>query len=89
LDGRFGGLIMAAGAVGEFLPIVATAIFLSTKGVVLGLISLTVIAGIAALFTLVPRLVRQNKLVAITAQGEHAASQTTLRWTMLLLLPCW
>jgi len=89
LDGRFGGLIMAAGAVGEFLPIVATAIFLSTKGAVLGLISLTVIAGIAALFTLVPRLVRQNKLVAITAQGEHAASQTTLRWTMFLLLPCW
>jgi len=86
LDGRFGGLIMAAGAVGEFLPIVATAIFLSTKGAVLGLISLTVIAGIAALFTLVPRLVRQNKLVAITAQGEHAASQTTLRWTMFLLL---
>jgi Kef-type K+ transport system membrane component KefB len=85
LDGRFGGLIMAAGAVGEFLPIVATAIFLSTKGAVLGVISLTVIAGIAVLFTLVPRLVRQNKLVAITAEGEHATSQTTLRWTMFLL----
>jgi Kef-type K+ transport system membrane component KefB len=86
LDGRFGGLIMAAGAVGEFLPIVATAIFSSArKGAVLGLISLTVIAGIAVLFTLVPRLVRQNKLVAITAEGEHATSQTTLRWTMFLL----
>lgn len=85
LDGRFGGLMMAAGAVGEFLPIVATAIFLSTKGAVLGLISLTIIAGVAVLFTLVPRLVRHNKLAAITAKGEHATSQTTLRWTMFLL----
>ena len=32
LDGRFGGFIMAAGAVGEFLPIVAIAIFLSANG---------------------------------------------------------
>ena len=39
---------MAAGAVGEFLPIVAIAVFLSTKGAFLGLISLAVIAGVAA-----------------------------------------
>ena len=58
LEGRFGGFIMAAGAVGEFLPIVAVAIFLSAKGAFLGLVSLVVIAGIALLFTFVPRLVR-------------------------------
>ena len=43
LAGRFGALIMAAGAVGEFLPIVAVAIFLSANGAVLGLVSLVVI----------------------------------------------
>ena len=43
LGGRFGQCIMAAGAVGEFLPIVAVAIFLSAKGAFLGLISLAVI----------------------------------------------
>ena len=85
LEGHFGKLIMAGGAVGEFLPIVATAVFLSTKGAVLGLISLTLIGGVALLFTLVPRLVHNNKLAGINAKGEHATSQTTLRWTMFLL----
>jgi hypothetical protein len=45
LEGRFGGFIMAAGAVGEFLPIVAIAVFLSASGAFLGLVSLVVIAG--------------------------------------------
>jgi Kef-type K+ transport system membrane component KefB len=86
LDGRFGAFIMAAGAVGEFLPIVAVAIFLSANGALLGLISLVVIAGIALLFTLVPRLVRYERVRTIVAEGEHQTSQTTLRWTMFLLL---
>jgi Kef-type K+ transport system membrane component KefB len=85
LEGRFGGFIMAAGAVGEFLPIVAIAIFLSASGAFLGLISLVVIAGVALLLTFVPRLVRYNKLRRIVAEGEHATSQTTLRWTIFLL----
>ena len=37
LEGRFGAFIMAAGAVGEFLPIVAVAVFLSANGAFLGL----------------------------------------------------
>ena len=43
LEGRFGALIMAAGAVGEFLPIVAVAVFLSTQGAFLGLVLVLVI----------------------------------------------
>ena len=85
LDGPFGEFIMAAGAVGEFLPIVAVAIFLSANGAFLGLISLVVIGGVALLFTVVPRLVRHDKLDNILAEGEHATSQTTLRWTIFLL----
>ena len=85
LEGRFGGYIMAAGAVGEFLPIVAIAVFLSTTGAFLGLISLVVMGGIALLFTFVPRLVRNKRVAGILAAGEHATSQTTLRWTMFLL----
>ena len=85
LEGRFGGFIMAAGAVGEFLPIVAIAIFLSASGAFLGLISLVVIAGLALLLTFVPRLVRYQKIRRIVAEGEHATSQTTLRWTIFLL----
>jgi Kef-type K+ transport system membrane component KefB len=85
LEGRFGEFIMAAGAVGEFLPIVAVAIFLSANGAFLGLVSLVLIAGIALLFTFVPRLLRYNKIAAIMSEGEHATSQTTLRWTIFLL----
>jgi Kef-type K+ transport system membrane component KefB len=86
LDGRFGAFIMAAGAVGEFLPIVAVAVFLSANGAFLGLISLVVIAGIALMFAFFPRLVRYEKVRTIIAEGEHATSQTTLRWTLFLLL---
>ncbi len=85
LEGRFGAYIMAAGAVGEFLPIVAVAIFLSANGAFLGLLSLVVVAVIALLFSFVPRLVHHQKLTSIMAQGEHSTSQTTLRWTMFLL----
>ena len=85
LEGRFGAFVMAAGAVGEFLPIVAVAIFLSTQGVFLGLLSLVLIGGVALLLTFVPRLVRNEKIRGILSEGEHATSQTTLRWTMVLL----
>lgn len=85
LGGRFGKFIMAAGAVGEFLPIVAVAVFLGANGTFLGLISLVVIGAVALLFTLIPRLMRHNRLTVIVAEGEHATSQTTLRWTIFLL----
>jgi Kef-type K+ transport system membrane component KefB len=85
LEGRFGAFIMAAGAVGEFLPIVATAVFLSAQGAFLGLLSLVLIGGVALLLTLVPRLLRNEKIRGILSEGEHATSQTTLRWTMVLL----
>ena len=85
LEGRFGKFIMAAGAVGEFLPIVAVAIFLSAQGAFLGLLSLVLIAGVALLFTFVPRLIRNQKIRGILSEGEHETSQTSLRWTMVLL----
>ena len=85
LEGRFGAFIMAAGAVGEFLPIVAVAVFLSANGAFLGLLSLVVIGGIALLFTFVPRLARYEKIQGILSEGEHGTSQIRLRWTMVLL----
>jgi Kef-type K+ transport system membrane component KefB len=85
LEGRFGEFIMAAGAVGEFLPIVAVAVFLSANGAFLGLVSLVIIGGIALLLTVLPRLARHEKIQGILSKGEHATSQTTLRWTIVLL----
>ena len=85
LEGRFGAFIMASGAVGEFLPIVAVAIFLSASGAFLGLVSLVVIGALALLLTFIPGLVRHTKIRRIVSEGEHGTSQTTLRWTMVLL----
>lgn len=68
LEGRFGAFIMAAGAVGEFLPIVAVAVFLSTNGAFLGLVSLVLIGGIALLFTFIPRLARHQKVQQILSE---------------------
>ncbi|HTF41939.1 MAG TPA: cation:proton antiporter, partial [Propionibacteriaceae bacterium] len=85
LEGRFGAFIMAAGAVGEFLPIVAIALFLSAQGAFLGLVSLVVIAVVALLFTFVPRVIRNKKIRGILSEGENETSQTSLRWTIVLL----
>ena len=85
LGGRFGSYILAAGAVGEFLPIVAITIFLGASGSFVGLLSLLAMGALAGLFTVFPRLVHHQRLTRILAEGEHATSQTTLRWTVFLL----
>ena len=85
LGGPFGRYVLAAGAVGEFLPVVAIAIFLGSNGKFLGLISLCAVGAVALLLTLAPRLVR-GRVARIMREGEHATGQTTLRWTLALLL---
>jgi Kef-type K+ transport system membrane component KefB len=56
VSGRFGRYLLAAGAVGEFLPILAIAILLGANGKFIGLISLAAVGVIALLLTLAPRL---------------------------------
>lgn len=85
LGGAFGRCILAAGAVGEFLPVVAIAIFLGANGKFLGLISLCAVGVLALLLTWAPRLV-PGRVARIVREGEHATAQTTLRWTLALLL---
>jgi Kef-type K+ transport system membrane component KefB len=85
LGGRFGRFILPAGAVGEFLPIVAIAVFLSSQGRVLGLASLVVMLGVALLLAFLPRWTSRPGFVKISQAGEHSTSQTTLRITVCLL----
>jgi Kef-type K+ transport system membrane component KefB len=86
LGGRFGPYVLAAGAVGELFPVVAIAIFLGSHGEFLGLISLLAVGVIAGLLSQVPRLARGGPLQRIVTEGQHATAQTTLRWTVVLLL---
>lgn len=85
IGGRFGSFVMPAGAVGEFLPIVGIAIFLSANGKFLGLASLVAMLLVALLLTVLPRLTFLARFSSIASRGEHATSQTTLRMTLALL----
>ena len=85
LSGPLGRLIMPVGAVGEFLPIVGIAIFLGSRGRVYGLVSLVVMCVLALGLAWLPRLARVERFEAISQEGEHATSQTTLRLTVMLL----
>jgi len=85
LGGRFGHFILPAGAVGEFLPIVAIAIFLSAKGQFLGVVTLLVMLLVALVLAVLPRWVTRRSFVDISRAGENATSQTTLRITIALL----
>jgi Kef-type K+ transport system membrane component KefB len=82
----FGPYVMTAGAAGEIFPIAAMAIFLSTKGIIGGLLSL-ILLGVATLGVL--------KIIDIGAEQrwgerlrvpEHSTSQATLRWTLVVLV---
>ena len=85
LGGRLGRFVLPAGAVGEFLPIVGIAVFLSANGKFLGLMSLVAMLLVALLFTGLSRLSFLARFSSIASKGEHATSQTTLRLTVALL----
>jgi Kef-type K+ transport system membrane component KefB len=85
LAGPLGRLIMPAGAVGEFFPIVGIAVFLGSKGRVYGLLSLVVMCVLALALAWLPRIAYLRRFETVSRQGEHATSQTTLRLTVMLL----
>ena len=64
LRGPFGSYVLAGGAVGEFFPIVAIAVFLGSNGRFLGLLSLVVVAVIALVISMLrhyrPRFRRRS-----------------------------
>jgi Kef-type K+ transport system membrane component KefB len=86
LGGSFGRYLMAAGAVGELFPIIAISLFLGANSKFVALLSIAAVGVLALVLTLAPRIVRGNRLERILREGEHATSQSTLRWSILLLL---
>ncbi|MDX6325822.1 MAG: hypothetical protein QOK15_2176 [Nocardioidaceae bacterium] len=86
LGSRFARFLLPAGAAGEFLPIIAIAIFLSSQGRFLGLISLVVMFALAAFLAVLPKWTSLPSFVRISHEGEDATSQTTVRITVALLV---
>jgi Kef-type K+ transport system membrane component KefB len=86
LGGQFGRYILAAGAVGELFPIIAISLFLTKRDEFVAIGSLIAIAGAAVLLTTLPRIIGDERVQAIVRQGQRATAQTTLRWSVVLLL---
>ena len=86
LSGEFGRYVLAAGAVGELFPIVAISLFLTGRGEFVAIASILAVGVMAILLTLVPRIIGPARVRAVIHQGRRATSQTTLRWSIVLLL---
>jgi Kef-type K+ transport system membrane component KefB len=86
LAGRFGRYILAAGAVGELLPILGIAIFLGAHSQFVGILSLASVGVLAVILSFAPRIARGTRIERIFKEGEHSTSQTTLRCSIVLLL---
>ena len=85
LIGDFERYVIAAGATGELLPILAIAVFLTTGNTYVALLSLASIGGLALVLSFVPRLMPSGSARRILAGEEGATFQATLRWTIALL----
>ncbi len=86
MGGRFGRYVLAAGAVGELLPILAISIFLTKRDQFIAVGSLLTVAVAAVLLTAAPHVLGDRRLRALIKQGHHATAQSTLRWSIVLLL---
>ena len=86
MSGDFGRYVLAAGAVGELFPILAIAVFLTRRSEYVAIGSLIAVLVAALLLTAAPRLVGERRLRALVKQGQRATAQTTLRWSIVLLI---
>lgn len=87
LRGRLGPYLMAAGAAGELLPILAIAVFLGVGNRWVALLSLGGVAVLAVLLGLGSRVLRPGgRLAGVVRERQHETSQITLRFTVLLLV---
>jgi len=86
LDTKLGRLVVANGAVGEFGPVLAISLFLGSRGAWASLVILLVFAVIAVAIDRIPRVLVTRRISAIFEHGSETTQQTTLRWTVLLLV---
>ena len=86
LDGKFGRYVLAARAVGELFPIVAISLFLTKREQFIAIGSLLAVGVVALLLTAAPRLIGERRLRALIKQGARATAQSTLRWSIVLLV---
>ncbi len=85
LDSAVGPFIFAAGAIGEFLPIVAMALLLSGNGPITGMVALVGMAVATFIVLMIIRAVQRRGWGEKLDLPEESTGQTTLRWTLVIL----
>jgi Kef-type K+ transport system membrane component KefB len=86
LHSEFGTYFMGAGALGEFGPILAIALLLSSHSFVFTVITLIVFSFVVWVVWRSPGRFMTERVTAIVARGHQTSSQTAVRWTVVLLL---
>jgi predicted Kef-type K+ transport protein len=66
--------------------LLAISLFLTHRKEFIAIASIAAVAVVAILLTILPRILARSVLDAIIRQGRRATSQTTLRWSIVLLL---
>lgn len=82
----FGNYFMGAGAIGEFGPVLAISLLLSTKSFWMALLSVLLFGAVAFVFAKAPTLLRTNRVMAVIERGQETSAQTAVRLTALLLV---
>lgn len=82
----FGKFFMGAGAAGEFGPILAISLFLSSMSSFEAIIALVVMALAAYVLAKIPQWLKSEKLRSLIGAGHYSSSQTPMRITILFLV---
>jgi Kef-type K+ transport system membrane component KefB len=82
----FGNFFMGAGAWGEFGPVLAIAILLSTRSSWAAIVLLIVFAIIAYVVSQIPGKLATSRIRELLERGHHSSSQTGVRLTILLIV---
>ena len=82
----FGTYFMGAGAIGEFGPVLAISLLLTTKSFGLALLSVLLFGAVALAFAKIPHWLRTDRVLNVIERGQETSSQTAVRLTALLLV---
>ncbi len=85
LDTPFGKAVTLVGAVGEFLPLIAISIFLSTRTTTVATIVLLTFVVLAGVIVLFARRVPHGRLHAFVRATLHTSAQFGVRFVLLLI----
>ncbi|MBJ7455514.1 MAG: cation:proton antiporter [Thermoleophilia bacterium] len=84
--GPFGRAILANGAIGEFLPIIAISLFLGARGAWHSLALLIGFGAVAFLVSRASRHLKGRSIAALVRMGSETSSQTAVRVAVVLLV---